>query len=92
MLLAAAAMPELAHAADAHYHHMTDDVIAGGKMEYRNGALPVPTGPGLGVELDPDRVERYHRAYLELGPYVFTGDPLRPDWVPMIPERDWPEP
>jgi glucarate dehydratase len=92
MLHAAAAMPELGHAADAHYHHMTDDVIVGGKMEYRHGALPVPTGPGLGVELDPDQVERYHRAYRELGPYVFTGDPLRPTWVPMIPERHWPEP
>ena len=91
MLHAAAAMPELAFAADAHYHHMTDDVIVGGKMQYTDGALVVPTGPGLGVELDADRVARYHELYLKLGTYVFTGDATRPDWVPMVPERDWPE-
>jgi glucarate dehydratase len=91
MLHAAAAMPQLAFAADAHYHHMTDDVIVGGKLEYRDGAIAVPTGPGLGVELDPDKVARYHELYLKLGPYPFTGDARRPDWVPMIPEWDWPE-
>ena len=70
MLHAAAAMPQLAHSADAHYHHMTDDVIIGGKLEYRDGAIAVPSGPGLGVELDPDRVARYHELYRKLGPYA----------------------
>jgi glucarate dehydratase len=90
MLHAAAAMPQLAFSADAHYHHMTDDVIVGGKLEYRDGAIAVPTGPGLGVELDPDRVAQYHELYGKLGTYIFTGDERRPGWVPMIPEADWP--
>jgi glucarate dehydratase len=92
MLHAASAMPELAFAADAHYHHMTDDVIVGGKMQYRDGAIEVPSGPGLGVELDPDRVARYHELYRKLGPYPYISDPRRTGWIPMIPERDWPEP
>ena len=91
MLHAAAAMPQLAFAADAHYHHMTDDVIVGGKLEYRDGAIAVPTGPGLGVELDPDKVAKYHELYRTLGPYPFTGDARRPEWVPMIPESNWPD-
>jgi glucarate dehydratase len=92
MLHAAAAMPELAFAADGHYHHMTDDVIVDGKMPYRGGAIEVPSGPGLGVELDPDRVGRYHELYRKLGPYPYISDPRRAGWTPMIPERNWPEP
>ena len=42
MLHAAAAMPELAFAADAHYHYMLDDVITGGKLACRDGAMDVP--------------------------------------------------
>ena len=47
------------HALDAHYNQWADDVIEGGKMVYDQGFLKVPTGPGLGVELDPERLERY---------------------------------
>jgi glucarate dehydratase len=90
MLHAAAAMPQLAFAADAHYHHLRDDVLMGGKLNYNKGNLSVPQGPGLGVELDPARVAQYHEAYNRLGTYAYTGDPRRPGWVPMIPEHDWP--
>src|SRR5205823_6773871 len=37
MLQLGAVLPNLAFAADAHYHHLTDDIIQGGKMEYRAG-------------------------------------------------------
>ncbi len=36
----------------------TDDVITE-PFEYANGSLKVPTGPGLGVELDPEKIEKY---------------------------------
>jgi len=91
-MLHAAAMPELAFAADAHYHYMLDDVITGGKLACRDGAMDVPAGPGLGVELDADKVARYRELYEREGPYAYVGDPRRPSWVPMIPEQDWPEP
>ncbi len=29
-------------AGDAHYHHLTDDVIEGGKFEYKDGHIDVP--------------------------------------------------
>ena len=54
MLHLGAVVPNLGYAADAHYHHLTDDIIVGGKMKYVDGAIPVPTAPGLGVTLDRD--------------------------------------
>src|SRR5436189_4768908 len=56
MLHLGAVLPNLSFAADAHYHHLADDVIAGGKLAYENGAIAVPTGPGLGVERDRDKL------------------------------------
>jgi L-alanine-DL-glutamate epimerase-like enolase superfamily enzyme len=42
-----------------YYPNLTDDVIAGGLMPFEGCELAVPTGPGLGVDLDPDRVAHY---------------------------------
>ena len=36
-----------------YYPNLTDDVIAGGPLRFDGCFLDVPTGPGLGVELDP---------------------------------------
>src|SRR6185312_14090359 len=66
MLHLGAAIPNLTFAADAHYHHLTDDVIAGGKLEYCHGQIAVPTAPGLGVKLDRDRVGEYHEQFKRL--------------------------
>ena len=52
MLHLGAVLPNLGYAADAHYHHLTDDVIVGGPMKYEDGAIRVPDGNGLGVTLD----------------------------------------
>ena len=35
-----------------------DDLIAA-PMEYRDGAVRVPTGPGLGIDVDPAKIEQY---------------------------------
>jgi L-alanine-DL-glutamate epimerase-like enolase superfamily enzyme len=42
-----------------YYANLTDDVIVGGLMPFDGCELAVPTGPGLGVELDRDRVAHY---------------------------------
>ena len=55
----AAAHPDLRHAIDGHYHHYVDDVLVGGKLRYVDGAMPVPQTPGLGVELDNERLDRW---------------------------------
>ncbi len=91
MLHLGAAIPNLSFAADAHYHHITDDIIKGGKMKYTNGCIQVPTGPGLGVELDRDKLNKYAEYYNEVGGYPYDRDPQRPDWHSVLPERRWAE-
>jgi glucarate dehydratase len=92
MLHLGAALPNLGFAADAHYHHLTDDVIKGGLMQYVDGEIAVPTGPGLGVELDRDKLARYAEYYKEVGGYTYDRDPTRPDWYAVLPEQRWADP
>jgi glucarate dehydratase len=64
----AAAIPNLDHSCDTHYPwNAADDVIVPGALELRDGEVRVPTGPGLGVELDHDALDRQHRLYLDSG-------------------------
>ncbi len=92
MLHLGAVVPNLSFAADAHYHHLRDDIIAGGKLPYADGAIAVPDGPGLGVELDRDKLAEYAELFRELGPYPYDRDPARPDWYPLLPNTDWADP
>ena len=92
MLHLGAVLPNLAFAADAHYHHLLDDVIVGGKMQYCRGAIAVPTAPGLGVKLDRDKLAEYHELFQRLGTYPYDQDPLRPGWTPLIPNQRWADP
>jgi glucarate dehydratase len=52
-----AAISRVGFDADTHYVWTTDDVIRGPKLAFKDGALAVPEGPGLGVELDRDKLE-----------------------------------
>lgn len=92
MLHLGATLPNLTFAADAHYHHLTDDVITGGKLKYENGAIRVPAGPGLGVRLDRDKVEMYAELYRRLGGYPYDRDPARLGWFATVPNASWADP
>src|SRR5690349_6650676 len=92
MLHLGAVIPNLTFSADAHYHHLCDDLIVGGKLCYCRGSMPVPTAPGLGVKLDRDRLGLYHEAFCRLGGYPYDQDPLRPGWAPLVPNTDWADP
>jgi glucarate dehydratase len=46
-----------------------DDVIAGGPFVPQGGVVPVPSGPGLGVELDRAALRRLHERYRSEGPF-----------------------
>ena len=92
MLHLGAALPNLSFAADAHYHHLTDDIIKGGKMTYRDGKIALPKGPGLGVELDRDKLAEYAELFREQGGYQYDRDPGRPDWYAVMPERRYADP
>jgi glucarate dehydratase len=92
MLHLGAAIPNLSFAADAHYHHLTDDIITGGLMPYEHGSIRVPTAPGLGVTLDRAKLEKYADLYKQLGNYPYDQDPSRPNWNPIIPNDRWADP
>ena len=86
----AAAIPNLDHSCDTHYPwNSADDVIVPGVLELRDGAVEVPTGAGLGVELDHDALDRLHRLYVESG--VRSRDDtgymrrVHPDYEPRLP-------
>jgi len=92
MLQLGAVIPNLSFAADAHYHHLTDDIIEGGLMRYEGGAIQVPVGPGLGVKLNRDKLREYQELYKKLGGYPYDQDPARPGWAPVLPNDRWADP
>ncbi|MBN9792645.1 glucarate dehydratase [Pseudonocardia sp. TMWB2A] len=65
----AAATPEVTYACDTHWpwKDPAEDVIVDGVFSFEKGALTVPITPGLGVELDADRLGALHEQYLRCG-------------------------
>jgi L-alanine-DL-glutamate epimerase-like enolase superfamily enzyme len=53
-----ASSPPFLYANQSYVMVQQDDIIMGGLPEVKNGSIAIPRGPGLGVELDPDRVAR----------------------------------
>jgi glucarate dehydratase len=92
MLHLGAALPNLVFAADAHYHHLTADVIEGGMFRYSDGEISVPKGPGLGVTLDRDKVAEYAELFEELGGYAYDRDPGRTGWYSTAPNSSYAAP
>src|SRR5690606_10692573 len=92
MLHLGGVVSNLTFAADAHYHHLTDDIIEGGPLPYTDGSIAVPSGPGLGVRLDRDKLAHYAELYRELGGYPYDRDPGRPEWFPLVPNGRWANP
>jgi glucarate dehydratase len=92
MLHLGAALPNLTFAADAHYHHLEDDVIEGGKLRYDRGTIRVPEGPGLGVRLDREKLAEYAELYRELGSYPYDRDPADPESYALVPKQRFADP
>ncbi len=67
MVHLAGAVPNLTYACDTHWPWKTEDVIAGQPFIFNGGALRVPGSPGLGVEIDRDKLARLHEQYLACG-------------------------
>ena len=87
----AASVPNLAYACDTHYPWQDDEdeVIRGGKVPIRNGSVTLGDSPGLGVELDHERLRARHEAFLSCG--IRQRDDVkqmrryRPDWTQLKP-------
>lgn len=91
MVHLAAATPNLTYACDTHWPWKTEDVVRPGALEFRSGSVPVPVGPGLGVQIDDDSLAALHEQYLRCGitdrddtGYMRTVDPsfeaVSPRW------------
>jgi glucarate dehydratase len=65
MAHAAAATPHLTYACDTHYPWQSeeDEIVAGGRVPIANGCVRIPAKPGLGVELDLDKLARGRERY-----------------------------
>ena len=65
----AAATPNLDFACDTHWPWKSseEDVVVPGALSFVDGAVVVPTAPGLGIELDRDALVRLHEQYLSCG-------------------------
>jgi glucarate dehydratase len=84
MVHLACTLPNLGYAVDSHYHDQVDDIITV-PWVYRDGRFDLPTAPGLGVEIDQDKLDFYHRYFLENVEVNEFYDPYRPGWVPALP-------
>lgn len=90
MLHMAAVMPNLKTAIDVMHVHAQDDIVVGGHIKPSNGLYQVPDGPGLGVELDEDKVAEYAEyAASDQASDRLTNpsrpDPTRPGWYATMP-------
>jgi glucarate dehydratase len=69
------------------FRQQPHDVIAEGPFRPRNNLVAVPEGPGIGVTLDPDRLDFCHRLFVDDGPYDKFRDPDRPGVFRRLPLR-----
>ncbi|MBC9716213.1 glucarate dehydratase [Streptomyces sp. TRM66268-LWL] len=87
----AATVSDLDNACDSHYPWQTEDVITR-RLPFEGGRIEVSDAPGLGVELDRERLEFLHRRWLDDDGTHRDRDDVAamrvadPDWVmPAVP-------
>jgi glucarate dehydratase len=92
MAHAAAATPHLTYACDTHYpwSQTEDEVVAGGRVEIKDGCVAIPERGGLGVDLDHDQLARGRERYAKCN-YRKRDDVLEmqkhvdPTWQRILP-------
>jgi glucarate dehydratase len=69
MIHLAAVVPELTYASDTHYVWLVEgaDIIEGPNLRIEGGHMTVPAAPGVGVELDRDKLAQAHEVYKRCG-------------------------
>jgi glucarate dehydratase len=80
----AAAVPNLTYACDTHYPWQREDILVE-PLRFENGAVRVPDGPGLGIEIDRDKLETLHQQYIAAGLTERNDEiemqKVNPDWT-----------
>jgi glucarate dehydratase len=81
----AASVPALPHALDTHILELAGDVVMDGTIRLtERGTIPVPSGPGLGVQLDPERFAVAAEAHARHGDKsVYADDVARAGAIPV---------
>jgi glucarate dehydratase len=67
MVHLASATPNLTYACDTHWPWKTEEVVKPGVLRFVDGSVPVPSGPGLGVEIDESSLAELHEQYVRCG-------------------------
>ncbi len=81
-----ASTPGFRYASQAYGALLSDDVVTGGPLVYDGGCLRVPDGPGIGVDLDRDRVARYAELFARRGHEFVFDDPTARSVTPELPK------
>ncbi len=63
----AGATPNLTYDCDSHYPWQDGHDLLVKPLSFNDGALQVPRGPGLGIEVDRDKLASLHENYLACG-------------------------
>lgn len=63
----AAAAPNLTYDCDSHYPWQDGHDLLAEPLPFEGGAIAVPNEPGLGIEVDRERLTQLHRQYLKCG-------------------------
>jgi glucarate dehydratase len=85
----AASVQHLSYACDTHYPWQQDEVLVGGKVPITGGCVHLTDKPGLGVELDHEKLAELHQAFLQCRIRtrndVAQMQRFRPDWRQVKP-------
>jgi L-alanine-DL-glutamate epimerase-like enolase superfamily enzyme len=82
-----AATPNFTYANQSYASLLADDVLEGGPLPYRGGTLAVPDHPGIGVELDAERIGLYSELYEREGEQFGFHDAAALEATPLLPKR-----
>ncbi|CAM8662441.1 COG4948 L-alanine-DL-glutamate epimerase and related enzymes of enolase superfamily [Comamonadaceae bacterium] len=85
----AASVQHLSYACDTHYPWQSDEVLVGGKVPIVGGCVHLTKQPGLGVELDQDKLAELHEAFkvcrIRTRNDVAQMQRYRPEWKQVKP-------
>lgn len=85
----AASVQHLSYACDTHYPWQSDEVLVGGKVPIVGGCVHLTNKPGLGVELDQDKLAELHEAFkvcrIRTRNDVAQMQRYRPEWTQIKP-------
>ena len=83
-----ASTPNFIYANQGYGSFLQNDIIGSGQpLPYENGSLRVPAGPGIGVELNADRVAAYAELYEREREHFAFHDPAALAPTPLMPKR-----